>query len=200
MQLEEVLRRRRMTRRFEATPLRPETLGRLLDAARRVPSAGFTQAVEVVVLTQHAARQRFWAAVADPGWVEEREGAGIVSAPVVVVPVVSPAAYRDRYQERDKTTSSLAGAEGWGIPYWLVDASFCVLALLLAAENEHLGALFFHLQGREAAALAALGVPPAYQTIGAVALGTRAPDEQPSGSPTRRARRGLDELVHREGW
>lgn len=199
MQLDEVLRRRRMTRRFATTPLRPETIDRLLDAARRVPSAGFTQAVEFIVLTERAARQRFWAAVAEAAWTEG-EGTSIVAAPVVVVPVVSPLAYRDRYAEEDKAASSLAGGDGWAVPYWLVDASFCVLALLLAAEDEELGALFFHLQGNEAAALGALGVPPGYQTIGAVALGARAADERPSGSPTRRTRRGLDELVHRERW
>lgn len=199
MQLDEVLRRRRMTRRFAATPLRPEILDRLLDAARRVPSAGFTQAVEFVLLTEQGARQAFWTAVAEPHWVAG-EGTRIVAAPAIVVPVVSSQAYRLRYAEQDKFASSLAGGQRWGVPYWLVDASFCVLALLLAAEDEELGALFFHLQGHEAAALGALGVPAGYETIGAVALGARAADDRPSGSTTRRARRELDELVHREGW
>ena len=60
------------------------------------------------------------------------------------------------------------------MPYWLVDSSFTVMLLLLAATDEGLGALFFRLHRDPARLLEALGVPEGKQLIGAVALGYEA--------------------------
>lgn len=203
MDLDQVLRRRRMTRRFDPAPIDEAVLGRVLGALARLPSAGFAQGVDAVVLTTAEARGRFWEVASEPGWrARDPRAAGLLAAPVVVVPVGDPAAYTARYGEADKAASGLAGCppDAWEVPYWLVDTSFAVLALLLAAEAEGLGALFFRLHGPPPAVLAALGVPAGRESVGALALGRRHAADRPSGSPGRRRRRGIDELVHREGW
>ena len=203
MDLDEVVRRRRMTRRFDPRPVDETTLGRVLRALAHLPSAGFAQGVEALVLTSVEARGRFWGAASSAAWREgSTQAAGLLAAPVVVVPVGDPAAYVARYGEADKAGSGLAGVPpaGWDVPYWLVDTSFAVHALLLSAEAEGLGALFFRLHGPGDAVLGALGVPPGREAVGALALGYRAADERPSGSPRRRGRRALDALVHRDGW
>jgi hypothetical protein len=62
------------------------------------------------------------------------------------------------------------------VPYPLVDAAFATMVVLLSAEKAGVGALFFHLQGRERAVLDGLGVPERFGTIGALALGFADPD------------------------
>lgn len=202
MELDEVLRRRRMTRWFDPAPLDEASLARVLAVLGRLPSAGFAQGVDAVVCTTASSRARFWSAATAPSWRARPAAAGVLAAPVVVVPVGDPAAYVSRYAEPDKATSDLASrpAEAWPVPYWLVDAAFAVHSLLLAAAAEGLGALFFRLHAPATEVLAALGVPTGRTCIGALALGRRAEADQPSGSPQRRARRPVDEIVHREQW
>lgn len=192
-----------MTRRFGPRPLEPARLELLLELARRVPSAGFTQAVELLVLTEPAARERFWELASEASWrAASPQAAGLMAAPVVVVPVVDPSAYRARYAEADKASSRLAGpgTGEWSVPYWLVDGAFSVLALLLAAEDGGLGALFSALHAGEQAVLSGLGVPSGRRSVGAVLIGERDPADRPSGSPLRRPRRPIVELVHKERW
>jgi nitroreductase len=91
------------------------------------------------------------------------------------------------------------------MPYWLVDASFTVMLLLLAATDEGLGALFFRLHRDPGPLLSALGVPEGRQVIGAVALGYETSPGSPEatrspGSPARRVRRPIGEVVHRGRW
>ena len=91
------------------------------------------------------------------------------------------------------------------MPYWLVDSSFAVMLLLLAATDEGLGALFFRLHRDPGSLLAALGVSEGRQVIGAVALGYEATAAStgttaPAGSPARRPRRPAGEVIHRARW
>ena len=50
MEFAEVVRRRRMVRRFDRRPVPREVIDRILDVARRGPSAGFAQGVDFLVL------------------------------------------------------------------------------------------------------------------------------------------------------
>ena len=88
-------------------------------------------------------------------------------------------------------------AEAWPTPYWLVDASFAAMSILLTAVDEGLGALFFGLRDIPHFR-AALGVPEEYHPIGAIIVGHPAPD-RPSPS-LKRGRRPLGEVVHRGKW
>ncbi|MDE3203209.1 MAG: nitroreductase family protein [Acidobacteriota bacterium] len=200
MDLDEVIRRRRMCRNFSDRPVPPGTVDRLLDRAVRAPSAGFSQGWRFLVLEGQQEVGRFWTALADEAWRRNPNLPGLLRAPVVVVPLASPQPYLERYSEPDKMSRGLSEAAAWAVPYWLVDASFATMLLLLGAVDEGLGALFF---GRDEAAYQRVrqefAVPAHWQPLGAVLLGWPATEPGPPGSATR-ARRPLGEIVHRGGW
>jgi nitroreductase len=197
-----------MTRSFAEEPVAPAVLDRVLATASHGPSAGFSQGVDLIVLEGAAQTRWFFEMTSDEEFLTGPKALhGLLRAPVIVLPVCDPSAYVARYAEADKARSSLAGVppERWEVPYWLVDASFSVMLLLLAATDEGLGALFFRLYRDPDLLLRALGAPETSQVIGAVALGyeavpTSGAAPAKSGSPTRRARRPLGEVVHRGHW
>ncbi|MFP5316931.1 MAG: nitroreductase family protein [Acidimicrobiia bacterium] len=190
---QDVVRRRRMVRDFTAEPVPAEVVERLVHNARRGPSAGFTQGVELLVLNGPGETARYWD-VSLPA--AERPGfrwPGLLRAPLLIVPWSSPQAYRDRYAEPDKASAP----PQWHVPYWHVDAAFAAQLVLLTAVDAGLGALFFRVF-RPDAVRAAFGVPADFEPVGAVAVGRPAPD-RPSSS-LRRGRRPADEVVHRGRW
>jgi nitroreductase len=180
MELTEAIRRRRMVRAFAPRAVAPAEVDRLLDLARRAPSAGNTQACQFVVL-EGEATARLWDVTLP---TERRAGfrwQGLLDAPVVVVPLVRPDAYPQRYAEADKAGTGLGeGTDAWPVPYWWVDGGMVVEALLLAVTDAGLGALFYGLFDHEPAALAALGVPEGWRALGSVAIGW--PADNPPGA------------------
>lgn len=202
MDFDDVVRSRRMTRQFSPDPIPPDLLDAVLKTGTRAPSAGFTQGVDLVVLTSGTARSRFWHVATDDSWRDREESAaGLVVAPVIVVPVADPQAYADRYRADDKASSLLFSRDvtDWPVPYWLVDSAYASMLVLLAATAKGLGALFFQLHAAEASVCDALGIPRGRQLIGAIAIGYPSDDET-SGSPSRLARRPFADVIHREGW
>lgn len=196
MELSEVRRRRRMVRRYDPDVLVPvDVLERILDAGLRVPSAGFTQGVSLLVL-QGADVERYWSVTTDPdaepdGWLR-----GMRTAPVLVTVWTSADAYLDRYAEPDKGWTDRDPAR-WTAPYWYVDAGMSALALLYAAVDEGLGACFFGAPPRSIPEIRmAYGVPEGHELVGVVSVGT------PAGgtSRSRRGRRPAEEVVHRGRW
>lgn len=187
-----------MTRRFAPTALPGEVLDQLLDLARRAPSAGFSQGVHFVVLTGPALA-RFWEITGAGEWFAAQQP-GVLQAPVIVLPLADPTAYTQRYAERDKAGHGLDDAANWEVPFWLTDTSMAVQNLLLLAEERGLGALYFGIFRNARALLDELGVPAHVLQVGAVALGHRAVDDAPSGSPTARARRPAEQVVHHDRW
>lgn len=161
MDFAEVVRRRRMVRDYEDRPVADDALARILAAARRAPSAGSTRGTELLVLTDPAERERFWAA----GWPDGRRD-GRARAPVVVLPCANPAAYRERYARPDKAGAPI---DRWPSPYWLVDAAFAAMLVLLAATDEGLGACFFGFD--VPGVRAALSIPDHLEPIGAITIG-----------------------------
>jgi len=195
MEFQDVVRRRRMVRNFDDRPLPPELVERLLDNARRAPSAGFSQGFEFLVLEGREQTERFWQATFPQG----REGfqwPGLFRAPLIIVPLAHKQAYLDRYAEPDKGWTDRDESR-WPVPFWLIDTGFAALLILLTAVDLGLGALFFGITQVERVR-AAFGVPDAYQPIGAIAVGYPAPD-RPSAS-LKRGRRPLAEIVHRGQW
>jgi nitroreductase len=120
-------------------------------------------------------------------------------APVVALCLVDPAMYRSRFGAQDKSSSTLGASDvdAWNVAYPTVDTAFSTMIVLLGAEAAGLGALFFHLQGRERLVLDGLGVPSRFEVIGAVALGHRG-TEVGSTSPEKVPRRTTGERVHFE--
>lgn len=199
MELSDAVRRRRMVRSFTDDPVPVAVLDGLLDAARRAPSAGNTQATRFLVLDTPAAVAGYWDTTL-PG--ERRSGfswPGLLAAPALVVVLVDPGAYPSRYREADKATTGLGeGVEAWPVPYWWVDGGAVVQTLLLGAVAAGLGACLFGLFAAESAVLAAHGVPAGWRAVGTVALGR--PDPDRPGRSASRPRPPLGEVVQRGRW
>lgn len=196
MELGEAIRRRRMVRNFEDRPVPPEALDRILDHARRAPSAGHTQGFAFLVLEGPEQVGRFW----DCTYPAERSHfrwPGLFRAPVIILPCASKDAYLDRYAEPDKGWTDRDEGR-WPAPYWDIDCGFATMAMLLTAVDEGLGALFFGILDGLPALRATFGIPDAFHPIGAVALGWPA-DDRPSSS-LQRGRRPKDEVIHRGHW
>ena len=189
------LRRRRMVRAFEERAVNPEVVARILEAGRRAPSAGYTQGVDLLVLTGAADRAAFWDAEVDEGWrdrnpIHDRTR----QASVIVLPLTGAGPYTRRYSEPDKASSGLGDEAAWSVPFWWVDAGMAVMAMLVAAVDEGLGALFsgvFHGQDR---VQETFGIPDDLHVVGSLLLGWPAPD-RPSPSLAR-GRRPLSAQVH----
>lgn len=200
MEFREVVTGRRMCRSYSPDPIAPDVLDRVLDAGRRSPAAGNTAGTHLVVLEGPEQTARYWDVTLP---VERRDGfrwPRLLHAPVLVLPLAEPGAYVARYAEEDKARTGLgAGEEAWPTPYWTVDTAFAAMSILLAAEDEGLGALFFGIFRHADAVLSMLGVPPGLEPIGAIALGHPAGDDAP-GRSAGRGRPALEDYVHRGGW
>ena len=192
-----MLRRRRMVRRFD--PVRPvgrAQLDAVLYAAQRAPTAGFSQGRDFLVLTSEDERQAFWAAVAGDATGEPDAWLrGVSAAPALVLCLSDPDAYLDRYAEPDKGWTDRDPAR-WPVPYWDVDTGMAAMAMLLAAVDEGVGALFFGVPpAAHDAVRRAHGIPASRRLVGVVAVGhERARVE---GSSRTRRRRPAAEVVHR---
>lgn len=217
MEFDDVIRRRRMVRAFTTEPLAEGATDRILAAANRAPSAGFSQGYAFLVLETPEQLTPFWAlmdeaddaldpddpfspANIDPAVLDQY--ARLRRAPLVIVPLSCKQAYLDRYARPDKGWTD--GSEvHWPVPYWDVDTGFTALLMLLSAVDQGLGALLFGFGtgGGEIDGLRRLyGVPDEYVPIGAVAIGHRDPDFDQRGSAKTITRRSIADVAHRGRW
>ena len=187
-----------MTRDFSDAPLDPSFVTDLVDTARRAPSAGYSQGVHFIILSGDAVAS-FWKTTDADSWFAATRD-GVLKAPVVILPIADPDAYTSRYSEADKAGHGLEEAANWPVPFWLTDTAMAVQNLLLLAEAQHLGALYFGIFRNADVLFAALGVPPRMLSVGVIALGHRAETDRPSGSATTRPRRPATEVVHHNHW
>lgn len=196
MEFSDVVRRRRMVRNYLDRPVERAVVERILDVARRAPSAGYSQGQAFVVVTDEARRARIADLCGEPDYVAAGFDPWISRAPVHVVVCASEQIYRERYAEPDKVGGEVP-EDYWPVPYWWVDGGAALMLVLLAAVDEGLAAGFL---GSHAVPQlhAELGLPTHMAPIGVVTLGHPAPD-RPSRS-LRRGRRRWDEVVHWERW
>ena len=186
-----------MVRAFSDAPVAPETLERVLSAAQRGPSAGYSQGVEFVVVTDAERRAELASALAVPTGLAKT----LRTAPVHIAICTSADIYKTRYREPDKlpVRRELSDDELWQVPFWHVDAGCAMMLILLAAVNEGLSAGFIGVW-QQAEAKAYLGIPVSYSITGLAMLGHRSPEERPQGSATSRRRRPPSDVLHRERW
>ena len=196
MDFHEVVAKRRMVRNYDPAPIDREVIERIVEVARRAPSAGFTQGQSFLVVTDPETRRKIAELAGEAQYLASGFDPWLSRAPVHVVVCVSEAAYHSRYQEPDKVDDQGREIE-WPVPYWWVDAGASMMLLLLAAVDEGLGAGFFgfhRLEGLEEL----LGIPEDVKPIGVVTLGRPAPD-RPSGS-LKRGRKPATETIRWERW
>lgn len=203
MEFRDVVRRRRMVRKYADRPVAPEILDRMLEHAIRAPSAGFSQGWAFLRLEQPEDLARFWESTTPPSdspttseWL-----AGMRTAPAIVVPLSHRDAYLDRYSEPDKGWTD-RDEERWPVPYWHIDTGMAALLILQTAVDEGLGACFFGIPPERMDAFReAFGVPADYVPIGAITVGHRVPrDPGIAGSAARRKRRAPEDVVHHGRW
>ena len=195
MTFRDVLAKRRMVRNYTDAPVGEASVDRIVEAARRAPSAGFSQGQRFIVVTDPQVRRDIAEAADEPEYVANGFDPWISSAPVHVVVCVREDDYHERYREPDKLDD---GAEiEWPVPYWWVDAGAALMLVLLAAVDEGLGAGFvgFHalpsIKGK-------LGIPDDVTPIGVVTIGHPAPDRK--SSSLKRGRKGREQTVYRDRW
>src|SRR5579872_2879823 len=166
-----------MVRHFSPDPVSPDAIDRILDLARHAPSAGFTQGQSFIVVTRPDLREAIGRICGEQEYVAGGFHPFISSAPVLVIPCTSEAAYHRRYQEPDKLDESGNETE-WPVPYWHMDIGCSVMLVLLAAVDEGLAAGF---AGAPTSALMQemrdlLGIPAEVTPVGVIPIGHRAPD------------------------
>lgn len=196
MDFENVVRRRRMVRKFKSDPVSEGELERILDFARRGPSAGYTQGQDFVVVRDEIVKLRIAALCGEKHYVEEGFDPFISGAPLLVIPCTNENAYHSRYQEPDKTAAD--GEEiDWPVPYWFMDGGCAVMLLLLAVVNEGLAAGFagtWDIDGLKQL----LSIPGEVMPLGVIPIGHPAEDKR---SPSlKRGRRPISSVVHTESW
>ncbi len=187
MEFDRVVSKRRMIRAFKPEAVPEQSIRRILSCAQRYPSAGFSQGVALVVVTE-------------PGKVRRVRELNRLrgDAPVLIVPCVSEKIYHDRYHEPDKIQPD--GTEiSWPVPYWHFDVGCASLLILLAAVDEGLAA-YFAGAFRPELLTEELGIPEHFVPVGVISIGH--PDyESDVPSPSlKRGRRPLNEFVHFQHW
>ena len=197
MEFGDVVSRRRMVRNYTGDSVDPEVLDRVLDRASRSPSAGFSQGVSLLAVTNAETRREIARLAHEDEYVEDGFDPWISKAPVHVVICVRKESYLERYREADKggEEGRSASEDGWPVPYWWVDGGASMMLLLLAAVDEGLAAGFLGSHNMDDIERL-LGIPDDTVPIGIVTIGHPAPDRR-SGSLARGRR---TDTVRRERW
>ena len=197
MDFQDVLRKRRSVRAYLPDAVPPETLARIVDAARRAPSAGFSQGIDFLILTGPEATERFWTLTSDPDHGDQIE---TDRPPVVVLVFSDPLRYLARYSQDDKLEFGLDDLDRWPVRFWDVDAAMAAMQLQLDAVNEGLGTWFFGIAYGEEAVRREFSIPEDRRLVGVIALGYPHPKEVRKGSGVSKRRRPLEEQLHTNGW
>jgi len=199
MEFADVVRRRRMVRRFDQRQVPLDVIDRILDRGRRAPSAGFSQGLELLVLDTPETVAEFWAITRDPEFPWEDEEIA-VGPTVLVLPLPDKARYIERYSAPDKIEFGMDDETHWPVRFWDIDAAMAAMLMLLAAVDEGLGGWYFGIVHGERELLDRFGVPADLRPIGIIGLGYPAEQEEPTGSWMKRRRRPFEEQIHRNGW
>jgi FMN reductase [NAD(P)H] len=196
MEFEQVVRRRRMVRNYADRPVPRDVLERIAALAQHAPSAGFSQGVRLVVVTDADQKRALAEACDEPDYVAAGFDPWLSRSAALFVPCVSEEVYRARYREPDKRRPGEPEME-WPVPYWWVDVGATAMVILLAAVNEGLAAGFLGTDDLDAVR-AALDIPADYVPIGVITIGHPAPDRR-SGSLAR-GWVPRDQFVRWERW
>ena len=189
MDLTEAIRRRRMVRHYTGAAVPPDSLHRIVGAALAAPSAGDSQGISLITVTEPGRISEIAAACGEDHWVARGRPRWMSTAGALVVLCLEPDVYRSRYSAPDKNPAVVAT-----IPWWWVDGGAALEAILIATVAEGLAAGF---QGghRCEPARPLLAIPEGVIVLGIVTIG----EEAPGGSrPAARSKRSG--RAHRERW
>jgi nitroreductase len=171
-------------------------LARIAEAGRKAPSAGFSQGMAFVIVTDSPTRLEIADLAGEAEYVAGGFDPWISRAPAHLVVCVSEQAYHRRYQEPDKVDEDGREIE-WPIPYWWVDAGASLMLILMAAVEEGLAAGFLGVHSIPGLQ-ALLAIPSEFMPIGVITVGFGAAD-RPSSS-LRRGWRPVDSVIYWNRW
>ena len=197
MEFEKVVRKRRMVRNFQPTPVPKEVVDRILGLAVHAPSAGFSQGWAYVVVQGERLRKQIGDLQGETDFYASRRFHKFVSeAPLLIVACASEKMYHDRYGEPDKLKEDGTEIE-WPTPYWYFDIGGACMVIFLAAVNEGYASAFTGVfRVREIKEL--LAIPEHFHPVGVISIGLPAADIK---SPSlKRGRKSLEQVVHYEHW
>lgn len=185
-----------MVRNYRDDPVDTETLARIAATALRAPSAGNSQGVSVVVVTDKQRRREIANLADEAAYVAAGFDPWISRAPAHIVISISEQIYHDRYRESDKVDDR--GEEiPWPVPYWWVDAGAAMMAVLLAAVDEGLAAGFLGVHSIPDLRKL-LEIPGEFSPLGVITVGHPAADRRSKSLD--RGQRPLEETFHFETY
>mgnify|MGYP001811988451 FL=1 len=193
----DVVRKRRSVRAFSSDCPPFEELERIVDLARRAPSAGFSQGLDFLVLDDPDAVERFWALTHDP---DRQDRPAHEKSPVVILVFSDPQRYLARYSADDKIEFGLDDLDRWPVRFWDVDGGMAAMLLQLTAVDAGLATWFLGIGYGEDDVRREFSIPENRMMVGVIAIGYRDPNEVPMGSGVTRRRRPLDDQLHRNSW
>ncbi len=193
VELQDVLRRRRMVRAYAPETIDREAIERIVATVRRAPSAGFSQGQRLLVVTESATRRAIGRLLGDREWVTQ--------APVLIVIGVREDDYHERYRKPDKLVE---GREiEWPVPYWHFDAGAAAMLILLAAIDEGYAAGLFGVFAEAMSPFKRLlNIPDDVAVACCITVGKPADDSTWDALTSRltQARKSVVDLVHWERW
>ena len=189
-----LMTQRRMVRNFTKEPLSPGQARSFINLARSSPRAGNTEGIRYSLL-ENENTDSYWKITLDDNTKDSFPWPGLLNAPTLIIVWVNPSSYLERYAEDDKKSTGLGEEEkNWSTPYWWVDGGMATMSILIAAESDNLGSLFFGTFSHEDALKREYSIPEEYKSIGTIAIGHPAKHQRASKS-TLRGRATLDELI-----
>lgn len=203
MDFREVLSRRRSVRTYADRPVPREVLERITNAAVvRAPSAGFSQGLRLVVVTDPETRREIAVAAKEDELAAQGRPRWKAAAPVHVVVLTREDDYHDRYRQQDKLQITGGREIDWPAPYWYVDAGAAAMTIMLAAIDEGLDTAIFGVADLRALR-ETLGLPDDVTFVAVVTMGypVEEPDEPSSGASVfTQRRKPRDDVVRWERW
>ena len=173
MDIFKVISDRRSIRKYKTTPVEPEKIEQVLNAARLAPSWKNLQCWRFLVLTDPGRMAKLLEAFPDDNPGKK----AVAMAPCVILVCADPAE---------------SGLEN-GIEYYIGDTAMAFEHLCLAAHGLGLGTCCMGWYS-EAAVKAALDIPDNIRIIGMTPLGY--PDQEPKPRP----RKELSQIAFSETW
>lgn len=203
MDFRDVLTRRRSVRTYADRPVQRDVLERIANAAVVwAPSAGFSQGLRIVVVTDPEIRKAIATAASEDELAAHGRPRWKAAAPVHMVVLTREDDYHDRYRERDKLRITGGREIDWPAPYWYVDAGAAAMTLMLAAIDEGLDTAIFGVTDLPALQ-ETLGLPNDARFVAVVTMGYPAAggDEPSSGASVfTKRRKAREEVVRWERW
>jgi len=171
MELSEAIKGRRSIRAFKPQDVPDEAVEKLIDAARYAPSAGNIQPWALVIAKKGETKKKLASAAFNQAFVEE--------APVVIVVCADENRSSMRYGRRGETL------------YCIQDTAAATQNILLTAYSLGLGTCWVGAFNEDEAKKA-LRAPDGMRPVAMIPVG------YPNKTPSQRAKRPLNQIVHHE--